>query len=112
MKSRRASAVFQAPVDRYTTKTSRLAAMMSAYSPAMPGTGRRLLSLTRKALRKASRGRGSIVTMMVSSMSLTRPNASPGPTMRTGSSTGSASSVESRTVFQPGWRSDSRRTST
>ena len=72
--------------------------MMSAYSSAMPGTGRRLLSLTSKALRNASRGRGSIVTMMVSSMSLTRPNSSPGPTMRTGSSTGSASSVEPHRV--------------
>ena len=85
---------------------------MAAYSSAIPGTGWRALSFTSSALRRAISGRGSIVTITVSSTSLTSPTPGPGATMRTGASTGFASSVEILTVFQPGSRWDSSRTST
>jgi hypothetical protein len=50
----------------------------------------------------ASSGRGSAVTMTVSSMSEMSPNFMPGSTTRIGASTGSAPSVLSRTQLQPG----------
>ena len=49
-------------------------------SAAIPGTGRRTVSWRTKVFQAASRGRGSAVTMTVSSMSLTRPSAWSAPT--------------------------------
>ena len=68
----------------------------------MPGTALRACSSRTNVFQAASSGRGSAVTMTVSSMSETTPKLTAGSTIRTGASTGSAPSVLSRTVAQPG----------
>ena len=63
-------------------------------------------------MRKATSGRGSIVTITVSSMSLIRPSVVSGPTTRTWVTTGGLSATSRPMSCQPGGRSESRRTST
>ena len=59
----------------------------------------------------ASNGRGSAVTMTVSSMSDTTPKRMSGARTRTGASTGAAPSRCSRTLRQPGSKLASTTTS-
>ena len=78
----------------------------------MPGTAVLACSSRTNVFHAASSGRGSAVTITVSSMSETTPNFIAGSTTRIGASTDSAPSVLSRTVAQPGSSSPLTRVST
>lgn len=67
----------------------------------MPGTGCRACSFTTNEFHAASSGRGSAVTMTVSSTSDTMPNVTSGPTTNTRVSTGSPPSTDISSVCQP-----------
>ena len=71
-------------------------------STAIPATGCRACSSMTKEFHAASRGRGSAVTMTVSSTSDTTPNRMSGPTMKTWLSIGSPPSTDIVRVCQPG----------
>ena len=59
----------------------------------MPGVGMRACSSSTNVFQNASNGRGSAVTMTVSSTSEMMPKSTPVPTIQIGASTGSAPSV-------------------
>ena len=71
-------------------------------STAMPGTGWRACSSTTKEFHAARSGRGSAVTMTVSSTSDTTPKRTSGPTTNTRVSTGSPPSTDIVSVCHPG----------
>ena len=78
----------------------------------MPGTAVRACSSSTNVFHAASSGRGSAVTMTVSSMSERMPKRTAGSRMRTSASTGSASATLRRTQPQPGVKSASITVST
>ncbi len=78
----------------------------------MPGTAMRACSSRTNVFHAASSGRGSAVTITVSSMSEIRPNFTAGSITRIGASTGAAPSQCRRTLAQPGSRSPLTRQST
>ena len=63
---------------------------MRSYSTAMPGVGVRACSFSTNVFQAASSGRGSAVTMTVSSMSETTPKGAAGSRTNTGASTAGA----------------------
>ena len=68
-------ATFHAPVERYITGAPGCASVSRSSSTAMPGTGRRACSSSTNVFHAANSGRGSAVTMTVSSTSETMPKS-------------------------------------
>ena len=72
----------------------------------MPGVGMRACSSSTKVFQNATNGRGSAVTMTVSSTSEMMPKSTSGPTIQIGASTGSAPSVLQRRLVPAGGERD------
>ena len=66
--------MFQAPVDRYMNGASGWLRRIRSVMTAMPGVGMRACSSRMKEFQAATMGRGSMVTMTVSSTSMMTPS--------------------------------------
>ncbi|CPU63706.1 Uncharacterised protein [Mycobacteroides abscessus] len=77
------------------------------YSAAMPGTGTRALECRTNVFHAAMNGRGTAVTIAVSSMSETTPSRRPSATTNTRPVAVAPAEVRNETSCQPGARSTS-----